>query len=111
LDIKWITTALETIPPKNRGLQQISIYLHYSKTARIGPDVRDVVGERIRQQWLNLDRLLVKFWEPRLIRPKVADTRVEQEEDLRACFGRVLPESTKNGFIDLLDLTALPSCC
>ena len=43
-------------------------------------NVRETVGEVGRGQWLDLDRLLVQFWESRSIRPTVIYTTPEGGE-------------------------------
>jgi hypothetical protein len=67
---------------------------------RFGPDLRGTAGERIHGQWLDLDRLLVYFWELRSIRPKVVDTSKE-DWGTGVHFECLLPEITKRGLIDV----------
>ena len=90
--IEWITMTLQTITPKNRGLRHISIRL-------LLVYVDTILGETIDGQWLDLDRWLVQFWESRSIRPEVICT---MGQDMKDCIGRLLPETTKRGIIDLL---------
>jgi hypothetical protein len=102
--VGWVATTLETIP-KHRDLREIAIYLpYYVTTTGGGADVMRVIGGENWEQWLDLDRLLVQFWESSLIRPKVV--RLMQTEgiwDVRDSVGyrRLLPEITKRGIIDL----------
>jgi hypothetical protein len=69
--VKWVATTLRTTP-KPQDLREISIYLPYYVTATgVGVDVVQVIGEENWEEWLDLDRLLVQFWESGSIRPKV----------------------------------------
>ena len=102
--IAWVTAALQTITTEHRNLRSISIYAPFRFT-QINPDanVRETIGGEIFDQWLDLDRLLVQFWESRSIRPNVVCTKVERgNKNTRYCIGCVLPEVTKRGVIDLI---------
>jgi hypothetical protein len=99
LHSEWVAMALETITSQRRDLQRISIYvphpLHY------------VYDEGT--QWLHLDRLLVRFWDSRLIRPKVVYRRaMNGEKGMEDWIGRLLPEITKRGIIDLVEESSGP---
>ena len=48
---------------------------------------------------MDLDRLLVQFWDSRSIRPKV----VTEKKGKRDWAGYLLPEITKRGIIDLVE--------
>ena len=102
--VGWVAATLETIP-KHRDLREISIYLpYYVTTTGGGADVMRVIGGENWEQWLDLDRLLVQFWESSLIRPKVVRlTQMEGTWDARDSVGYrcLLPEITKRGIIDL----------
>jgi len=97
--------ALRTITPKHRDLRQISIYLHcpsHPAGAEVG--VVRAIGRRIYEQWLDLDRLLVQFWESHSIRPRLVRTTPAQETpDAERCIGRLLPEVTKRGIAELVE--------
>ena len=99
-NVKWIPAILRTAL-KLRDLQEISIFLpHCITAANICTDVGRVIGEENRKEWLDLDRLLVQFWESSSIRPKVVCPR---QMDTRGYIGYqcLLPEITKRGIIDL----------
>jgi hypothetical protein len=104
--VKWVITTLKTTS-KHRDLREISIYLPYS-VATAGADAdagRIIVGENFGE-WLDLDRLLVEFWESSSIRPKVVcRTRAGGERDTSHCVGYqlLLPEITRRGIIDLVE--------
>ena len=71
---------------------------------RPGVDIRKVIGGRIYGQWLDLDRLLVQFWESRSIRPRVIWAMAEREREvMRDSIGQLLPEITERGIIDLVE--------
>jgi len=105
LKIAWITLALQTITPKHRDIRRVSISVPGALTpANAAASVELNVGDEISSQWLDLDRLFVKLWEPHKIRPKVVYT-VQEEKDkhARRRLECLLPEMTKRGIIDLVE--------
>jgi len=98
--VEWVTVALQTITPKSRDLRQISIYLPCYLTA-VGTDVRKRFGDQVVGEWLDLDRLLVRFWESHSIRPIFARPDGEEWEE-GDCIGSLLPETTRRGIVDLV---------
>jgi len=100
----WITMALQTITPKHREFQQISIYVPYYLTCfDVGDSVRRIVGETDYRQWLDLDCLLVHLWESHSIRPRVVcATLGDREQSTKYCVGRLLPKITRRGIIHLV---------
>ncbi|KAF9645263.1 hypothetical protein BDM02DRAFT_604385 [Thelephora ganbajun] len=100
LNIAWITTALQNVSPEHRN-PQISIYLRYDLVlAAIEPDAMQTVGG----QWLDLDHLLVQFWESRSIQAKLVCSAPEEEpQGIGEHIGRLLPEVTGRGIIDLVE--------
>ncbi|KAF9645274.1 hypothetical protein BDM02DRAFT_3205327 [Thelephora ganbajun] len=101
LNIAWITMVLQNVSPEHRNLQRISIYLRYNLVlAATEPDAMQDVGG----QWLDLDHLLVQFWESRSIRTKLVCSAPEEElQDMREHIGRLLPEVMGRGIIDLVE--------
>ena len=96
--------ALQTITSEHRDIQQISIHVsHITPLDRINANTRQTTGESAYGQWLDLDRLLVRFWELRSIRPRVIYVVVSEDEEKEAidCMSFLLPEITKRGIIDL----------
>ena len=104
---EWVTATLETITPQHRDLQQIAIY----------PDIWDhddgagferIVYTTPGAQWLDVDRLLVQFWDSRSIRSKVMYLPVVENEkmEIKDRAGRLLPELTKRGIIDLVEYSS-----
>ena len=105
LSAEWIVMALQTITSKHRDLRRISFHIPYHDTVGApSTDIRKTVGETAYEQWLDLDRLLVQFWESHLIRPKI--TYSYGLEDGRKggmdFVSRLLPEITKRGVVDLV---------
>jgi len=101
--VEWITATLQTITPKSRDLRQIAIHVPHYLTD-VGSYVIQTAGERIPGQWLDLDRLLVQFWESRSIRPMVVRTMPGDERwDGEDCIGSLLPEITRREIIDLIE--------
>ena len=97
LGAEWITTILKTITPKHRDLQHISIYMpRYLPPIDTDFHVRRTVGEETYRQWLDLDRLLLQFWESRSIRPKV-------ERDTRYYIECLLPAVAGGGMVDMVE--------
>src|SRR6266478_1268943 len=112
-----ITMALRTITPKHRNLRQILIYVQFIPALmRAYTNPRRIVGEQAFGQWLDLDCLLVQFWESFSIRPKIvcvmqtkggrdscpydSISRVLPEfRDVRDCVAYLLPEATRRGMI------------
>jgi hypothetical protein len=86
--VKWITKTLKTTP-KLQDLREISIYLPYYVTATdVGANVGEAIEEEALEEWLDLDRLLVQFWESSSIRPKVTcPTQIEGALDTRERVG------------------------
>ena len=104
---EWVATTLETITPQHRDLQQIAIH----------PDIWDDDGDDIFEsivdtdpgaQWLDVDRLLVQFWDSRSIRSKFMYLPMAGNEkvEIRDRAGRLLPELTKRGIIDLVECSS-----
>ena len=104
-DVAWITRTLQTTTPEHRRFRQVSIYVpFYVNLVSADADVRLVIGEAIRQHWLDLDRLLVQFWESGSIRPGViCQAPIEEGRGISGCFGWLMPEATKRGIIDLVE--------
>jgi hypothetical protein len=100
-NVKWIPATLRTAL-KLRDLREISIYLpNYITATSVGTDVGRVIGEENGREWLDLDRLLVQFWESSSIRPKVVSLAQMDTED-SVGYQCLLPEITKRGIIDLM---------
>jgi hypothetical protein len=99
-NVKWIPAILRTAL-KLRDLREISIYLpNYITATSVGTDIGRVIGEENGREWLDLDRLLVQFWESSSIRPKVVcSTQMDTGNSIG--YQCLLPEITKRGIIDL----------
>jgi len=104
--MRWAVKALETITSKHRDLQHISIgatYLH--STVNDPASLRQAIGEENYEEWMEFDRLLVRFWESRGIRTKIVYSvggrakQVVTHESARY----LLPEVTARGAIELVD--------
>jgi hypothetical protein len=91
-NIQRITMALRTV--RSRDLQQITIHL-YTTSANL-------ITEAVRQEWQDLDRLLLQFWISHSIRPKITYEADKRWDDLRASASGLLPELTKRGLVDLV---------
>jgi len=105
-NIDWITSALRTITSEHQDFQQITIYiprLRLWTLFTIDADGEATFGEPFRGQWLDLDRLLVQFWESRSIRPRICPRLEEECRDAEICLKFLLPEITKRGVFDLFE--------
>ena len=91
--VQWITEILQTVKSKDVQHIRISIYID------------DEISEAIRQEWQDLDRLLVHFWTSYLVRPRVVYLLREGEKDMRDRAPSLLPELTRRGLIDLIEAT------
>ena len=105
LSAEWIIMALQTITSKHRDLRRISFHIPYHDTVGApSTDIRKIVGKTAYERWLDLDRLLVRFWESHSIRPKIAyPYRSEEGRKGGMHFvSRLLPEITKRRVVDLV---------
>ena len=99
--------TLETITSRQRDLQRISIHIPHILSYAIQEDGVTIEQTEVANpgtRWLDLDRLLVQFWESRSIRPKVVYPRtMDGKKGLRDWAGYLLPEITKGGIIDVVE--------
>jgi hypothetical protein len=65
---------LETITPEHRDLRQVSIYLPFKRIPLGDATQFSLYLGDVYEKWLELDSLLVQFWESHSIRPKVVVT-------------------------------------
>jgi hypothetical protein len=91
-NVQRITMALQTVQSKN--LQQITIRPYGSWA--------NLVEEDVRQEWRDLDRLLVQFWTSRSIRPRIIYEAGKEGDYLRALVPKLLPKLTRRGLVDLI---------
>lgn len=102
--VDWITTELQTLTPEHQDLRQISICVPYNMSfAGFGARVRRVISDATYGQWLDLDRLMIQFWELRSIRPMVTCTKPAGMQSMRDCIECLLPEVTRIGIMDLVE--------
>jgi len=108
-DPMWIVMALQTIASEHRDLREILIQVPDHTRSISDPfNVRQILGEVCYRQWMDLDRLLVQFWELRAIRPKIAYCVAEEKKTAMCAYtGNLLPEITERGIIELVDLDEL----
>jgi len=89
--VQWITTTLQTV--KSEDLQQITLWPGADVFVR-------KIGEPVRQQWQDLDHLLVQLWASHSIRLEILWMR---REDVREYAPSLLPELIRSGLIDLAE--------
>ena len=92
--VEWITRALCTVESKH--LQHMSLEL--PPYVPIG----DTIWEGVRQEWLDLDYLLVKFWTSHSLRSKVMDRPRRGGKGMKDYVAGLFPELTKRGILDLV---------
>ena len=92
-NIRWIVMALKTVGAKS--LRQISIHTVAG--------FHDPIEETVRQEWQDLDRLLVELWTSRSIRPSVVYTEGEEGDNLTELVVNLLPELASRGAVDALE--------
>ena len=104
--VEWVVGTFRTITPKHQDLRQITIHMPYYtvRTGRSG-GIRHAIRKTNSGEWWDVDSLLVQFWESRSIRPKVICTTKQGMED---SIGRLLPEITGRGIIDLVEYSSRP---
>ena len=103
--VAWVVTALKTITSNHRNLQRITInFRSYDPAfADTGTNVGQTMAETTYGEWLDLDRLLVQFWELYSVRTKVVTSLWDGKRNMESRVGRFLPETTKRGAIDLVE--------
>jgi len=103
LSVAWVITALQTITSRHRDLRQISIHAPWSLNNTDADAIAEQTVE-VTGQLLELDRLLVHFWESRSVRPRVVCAMLEEgDQRMKYCVRYLLPEITKRGIVDLID--------
>jgi len=98
---KWAIAALRTITPKHRDLRRISISgTYFSTFIRFGNT--PVITEQTIGEWSELDRLLAQLWEAYSTPPRIV-CRIPpgREKYARDFMGRLLPETTMGGTVNL----------
>lgn len=82
----------------------ITIYVaHGLALFDVGHNIRRTLGGSFYRGWLDLDRLLVQFWESHSIRPRVESTTLEErEQGTKYCIRYLLPEITRREVIHLV---------
>jgi len=106
LSAVWMTLALETITPAHRDFHHITIHVSAYLPSIANPtNLRETLGA-FYGQWMDLDRLLVQFWESRGIRPKVGcNVSKKGNVAMFEYIGCLLPEVTKRGIVELVSLS------
>ena len=105
LSVVWMTRVLRTIAPNHQNSHKISIRILERHRPIADPTgLKGTFEEPFYRQWMDLDRLLVKFWESRGIRPKVLyDVSENEKEATCKSIGCLFPEITERGIIELVN--------
>ena len=88
-----ITRALRTVESKQLHHMSLQLPPHIP--------IRDTIWEGARQEWLDLDCLLTKFWTSHSLRLKVTDRLRKEGKDVRDYVAGLFPELTKKGALGL----------
>ena len=103
---EWTISALKTITPSHRNFHQITIHIPEHNLPIDNPThLRETSAfrEPFYGQWMDLDRLLVQFWELRGIRPKIVCQQKESgREAARKYTGCLFPEMSERGAVELV---------
>lgn len=83
--------SLQTV--ESESLQQITIH----------PYATTLTGTAVRQEWQDLDCLLVQFWTSHSIRPRLLYGRDKEGKEMRDHAPNLLPELSRRGLIDLVE--------
>jgi hypothetical protein len=87
LDVRWITTVLQTA--KSNNLQKINI--------TFGVKFINPVNGTIRRAWQDLDRLLIELWASRSIYPTIQFRH--RSRNSKRFTSSVFPELTRRGLV------------
>ena len=90
-NVRWLIATLETARCKN--LRRITIRSYFTFNS---------VGEARRQEWQELDRLLVQLWTSHSISPQFTFRRARGRFDLGDIVPGLLPELMSRGFVGQL---------
>jgi hypothetical protein len=86
--------ALQTVQSKN--LQQITINPYGIFPSKI--------GGKVRQEWQELDHMLLQFWTSHSIRPRIKyNAGNAGDDDLGVLAPSLFPELTRRGAVDLIE--------
>jgi hypothetical protein len=86
--------ALQTVQSEN--IQQITIRPRVTFATQF--------GETVYQEWQDLDRVLVQFWNSHSIRPEITCEVDKRGNYLRAFAPTLLPELTRRGLVNLVEV-------
>ena len=98
--------ALQTITSEHKDFQQISIrFPNDIALDSPGANIREEIGEIVYEQWLDLDRILIRFWESHSIRSKITYPYGlgDGPKEVMDCVSCLLPEIMKRGIADLVE--------
>jgi hypothetical protein len=88
--------ALKTLTYKHSDLQKVLIYF-MNDLGGEPSNVRQAIGEDIYNQWMDLDRVLVRLWESNAIYIQVTYTTSLWKRTAHECVSGLLPGLMKRG--------------
>jgi hypothetical protein len=105
--IQRVTMALQTV--QSKYLQRISIRPCHAfadlELINFSPSGTppSIVEGPVLQEWQDLDRLLIQFWDSHSIRPEITYEAVKGQNAWRVLSQTLLPEVTRRGLFDLVE--------
>ena len=86
-------------------LQRITIHVRYHSVFIAKPThYKQTTREKIHREWVDLDRLLIQFWESRTVRPRIiCQVGEKQKKPMWERIGDLLPGVTERGITELVD--------
>ena len=103
--VPWVTLALKTITPEHRVLREVTIYINFPSTSSLADspvDARQIIGEKLYTQWIDLDYALVQLCKFGTVRVRVGFSSAGKRKEMRGYAESLLPEMTKERNVRLV---------
>ena len=98
----WVAMALETLTSKHTGFRKVKILMPFVETFCTPGNFRHTIGKETYDQWMDLDRVLIRLWESNAIHIQV--TYCAEAEGGMACqyIGSLFPEMRERGLVEMV---------
>lgn len=93
----FIAMALGTLTPKHTDFQKVTILVP-SVLVDESIGIRQSIGDEVYNQWMDLDRVLVRLWESNAIQTQVIYRATGGRGHIEALF----PEMSKRGAVEMV---------
>ena len=67
----WVAMALQTLTTKHTDFRKVTILMPLIRSSFILSSIRPILGEKFYNQWMDLDRVLIRLWESNAIHVQV----------------------------------------